>query len=81
MNDALAAILDRSGDPATVAWAHEGKGALAALPDPQLAIAAAGALGNVAALQSVNAPKDLRKAASAALHKLKSRGEIGRAHV
>ena len=37
-------------------------------------LAAAGALGNVAALQSVNAPKDLRKAASAALHKLKSRG-------
>lgn len=74
MSDRLAAILDRTGDPATVAWAHEGTGSLSALADPMLAIAAAGALGNIAALQSVSAPKDLRKAASAALHKLKSKG-------
>ena len=70
----LASILDRSGDPATVAWAHEGVGALAGLADPELAIAAAVALGNVAALQSVEEPKALRKLAAAGLHKLKSRG-------
>lgn len=74
MNPALASILDRSGHADTVAWAHEGRGNLAALPDPMLAIAAAAELGNTAALQSVTAPKDLRKAASAALHKLRSRG-------
>lgn len=71
---ALSAILDRSGDEATVAWAHEGKGDVARLPDPTLAIAAAEKLGNVAALQRVTGPKDLRKSASAALHRLKSRG-------
>ncbi|MES2640037.1 MAG: hypothetical protein V4850_11160 [Myxococcota bacterium] len=71
---AVAAIVSRTADPATVAWAHEGKGDLAALPDPHLAIAAAGALGNTRALQSVTAPKELKKAAAAALHKLKSRG-------
>ncbi|MDP2312071.1 MAG: hypothetical protein Q8P41_04140 [Pseudomonadota bacterium] len=71
---ALAAVVERRADPATVAWAHEGQGNLAALPDPQLAIAAAAALGNTRALQSVTAPKELRKAAAAALHKLKSKG-------
>ncbi len=70
----LAAILDQSGDAATVAWAHHGHGELARLADPELAIAAAEALGNTAALQSVSQPKALRKAAAAALHKLKSRG-------
>ncbi|GDX80509.1 hypothetical protein LBMAG42_23200 [Deltaproteobacteria bacterium] len=70
----LASILDRSGDPATVAWAHAGEGALASLADPELAIAAAGELGNVAALQAVTEPKALRKAAAAALHRIKSRG-------
>ncbi len=70
----LASILDRSGDPATVAWAHDGEGALVSLADPELAIAAAGELGNITALQSVTEPKSLRKAAAAALHRLKSRG-------
>lgn len=70
----LASILDRSADAATVAWAHSGQGDLAQLPDPELAIAAAAELGNVAALQAVTAPKSLRKAAAAALHKLRSRG-------
>ena len=68
------AIVNRSADVASVAWAHEGVGALASLPNPQAAIAAAAELGNVRALQSVQAPKDLRKAAAAALHKLKSKG-------
>lgn len=71
---ALQAVLDRTGDPATVAWAHEGAGDLAKLSDPALAVAAAEKLGNAAALQRVTAPKDLRKAAAAALHRLKSRG-------
>lgn len=71
---ALLSILDRSGDAATVAWAHEGQGSVAALPDPMLAVAAAERLGNVAALQAVSAPKELRKAAAAALHRLRSRG-------
>ncbi|MDP2307511.1 MAG: hypothetical protein Q8P18_15900 [Pseudomonadota bacterium] len=75
---ALAAILARTAgpaaDPATIAWAHEGKGDLSALPDPHLAIAAAAALGNSRALLSVTGPKELKKAAAAALHKLKSRG-------
>ncbi len=71
---AVTAIVERTADAASVAWAHEGVGNVAALPDPLAAIAAAAALGNTAALQSVNAPKDLRKAASAALHKLKSKG-------
>lgn len=71
---ALSAILDRSGDEATVAWAHEGKGDVAKLPDPTLAIVAAEKLGNVAALQGVTGPKELRKAASAALHRIRSRG-------
>ncbi len=57
-----------------MAWAHDGEGALATLADPELAIAAAGELGNIAALQSVTEPKALRKAAAAALHRLKSRG-------
>lgn len=70
----LASILDRSGDPATVAWAHDGEGALTSLSEPELAIAAAGELGNVSALQSVSEPKVLRKAAAAALHRIKSRG-------
>ena len=73
-NEQLASILDRSGHPATVAWAHDGVGALGELPDPELAIEAAGQLGNVAALVAVSQPKPLRKAAAAALHKLKSRG-------
>ncbi len=71
---ALKNVVERTADPATVAWAHEGKGDLASLPDPHLAIAAAAALGNARALQSVTAPKELKKAAAAALHKLKSRG-------
>lgn len=70
----LASILDRSGDAATVAWAHDGQGALATLADPELAILAAERLGNVSALQSVTAPKDLRKSAAAALHRLRSQG-------
>ena len=70
----LQPVLDRSGDPATVAWAHEGKGRLSDLADPMLGIAAAAALGNAAALQSVAAPKDLKKAAAAALHRLRSSG-------
>lgn len=70
----LSAILDQSGDPATVAWSHHGTGNLAGLADPELAIAAAAELGNVAALQSVDGPKALRKSAAAALHRLKSRG-------
>jgi hypothetical protein len=70
----LVSILDQSGDAATVAWAHQGVGSLVSLADPELAIAAAAELGNVAALQSVTEPKALRKAASAALHRLKSRG-------
>lgn len=70
----LQPVLDRSGDPATVAWAHEGKGRLSDLADPTLGIAAAVALGNAAALQSVTAPKDLKKAAAAALHRLRSSG-------
>src|SRR5262245_17410281 len=68
------AILDRTGDEATVAWAHDGTGDVSKLPDPLLAIAAAAALGNVKALQSVQGPKELRKAAAAALHKLRSTG-------
>lgn len=70
----LAAILDQSGDPATVAWAHHGQGDLAQLADPALAIAAAAALGTAAALQAVTGPKDLKKAAAKALHQLRSRG-------
>ncbi len=70
----LASIVDRTADPASVAWAHAGQGDLAALPDPLAAIAAAAKLGNSAALQGVSAPKELRKAAGAALHKLKSQG-------
>lgn len=74
MNPNLAPILDRTGHPATVAWAHDGQGDLAALPDPELAILAAERLGNAAALQGVTNPKPLRKAAAAALHRLRSRG-------
>lgn len=70
----LDAVLDRSGDAATVAWAHEGTGDVNALPDPLLAIAAAERLGNVAALLAVAGPKPVRKAAAVALHRLKSRG-------
>ncbi|MSQ01969.1 MAG: hypothetical protein EXR71_08755 [Myxococcales bacterium] len=70
----LSAILDRSGDAATVAWAHDGAGDLTTLSDPELAIHAAGELGNVAALQAVVAPKSLRKAAALALHRIRSRG-------
>lgn len=70
----VSSIVDRSGDPASVAWAHDGVGDVAKLPNPLAAIAAAAELGNAKALQSVQAPKDLRKAASAALHKLKSKG-------
>ncbi len=70
----LAALLAQSGDAATVAWCHHGTGDAASLPDPELAIAAAAELGNVSALQGVQAPKALRKAAAAALHRLKSRG-------
>ena len=68
------AIVHRTADPASVAWAHEGAGALASLPDPLAAIAAAEKLGNAAALQAVTAPKELKKAAAVALHKLRSRG-------
>lgn len=70
----LSAILDQSGDAATVAWAHRGEGDLTTLPDPLLAIAAAESLGNVAALQAAGGPKPVRKAAAAALHRLRSRG-------
>ncbi len=70
----LASILDQSGDAATVAWAHHGTGDLGKLADPELAIAAAAELGNVAVLQAVEQPKALRKAAAAALHRLKSKG-------
>ncbi len=70
----LTAILDRSGDPELVAWAHDGAGDVTTLSDPELAIHAAGELGNIAALQAVVAPKALRKAAAAALHRIKSRG-------
>lgn len=70
----VTSIVDKSGDPASVAWAHDGVGDIAKLPNPLAAIAAAAQLGNARALQSVQAPKDLRKAASAALHKLKSKG-------
>ncbi|MBM4368385.1 MAG: hypothetical protein FJ102_19380, partial [Deltaproteobacteria bacterium] len=59
----LASILDRTGHAATVAWAHDGEGNLAALPDADLAVDAAVALGNAAALQAVQAPKNLRKLA------------------
>lgn len=52
----------------------DGRGRLDQLADPELAIAAAEAAGNVAALQGVSAPKALRKAAAAALHRLRSRG-------
>ena len=74
MNPVVAALLDRSGDPASVAWVHDGVGELAALPDPDAALAAAVEVGNTAALQAVAAPKALKKAAAAALHKLRSRG-------
>lgn len=67
-------IIGRSGDAATVAWAHEGTGRLADLSDPMLGIAAAVALGNASALSSVTAPKDLKKAAAAALHRLRASG-------
>ncbi len=70
----ITSIVDRSGHAETVAWAHEGHGNVASLPDPELAIAAALVLGNGVALASVTAPKPLRKLASAALHKLKSQG-------
>ncbi|MEN9787688.1 MAG: hypothetical protein RLZZ299_2952 [Pseudomonadota bacterium] len=72
--DLVTAIVQRTADPASVAWAHEGAGALASLPDPLAAIEAAGLIGNLAALQAVAAPKDLRKAAALALHKARSRG-------
>ena len=71
---ALLAILARSGDPVTVAWVHDGMGDLASLPDPLLAIEAAGELGKVELLQGVSGPKPWRKAAAAALHRIKSRG-------
>lgn len=67
-------VVSKQGHAATVAWAHLGEGELASLPDPELAIAAAAELGNVRALQSVQSPKSLRKAAAAALHRLRSRG-------
>lgn len=70
----LSSILDQSGHAATVAWAHRGEGDVASLPDPELAIAAAAELGNVAALQAVQGAKALRKSAAAALHRLKSKG-------
>lgn len=70
----LTAILDRSGDAASVAWAHQGVGDVASLPHPLSAITAAEQLGNIAALQAVQGPKELRKAASTALHRLRSRG-------
>jgi hypothetical protein len=72
--DLVHAIVQRTADPASIAWAHEGTGVLGALPDPLAAIEAAGLVGNLAALQSVTAPKDLRKAAALALHKARSRG-------
>lgn len=74
MADPVAELLAGRGDPAAVAWAHEGKGDVAKVADPLAAIAAAERLGNVAALQSVTAPKPLKKAAAAALHRLRSRG-------
>ncbi|MFZ5482398.1 MAG: hypothetical protein ACOZNI_36890 [Myxococcota bacterium] len=74
MADPLKSVLDRTADAPTVTWAHEGKGDVSRLPDPLLAIAAAAALGNTKALQSVQGPKELRKAAAAALHKLRSQG-------
>jgi hypothetical protein len=70
----VSSIVDRTGDPASVAWAHDGVGSVASLAHPLAAIEAAGILGNTKALLAVAAPKDLRKAAAAALHKLKSRG-------
>lgn len=70
----VAMIVARSADEASVAWAHDGTGPLAALPDALSAIDAAAELGNVRALHGVTAPKELRKAAAAALHRLRSRG-------
>jgi hypothetical protein len=70
----LVSILDRTGDPATVAFAHDGTGDVTALADPALGIAAAEALGNAGVLQAVTGPKPLRKAAALALHRMRSRG-------
>ncbi len=72
----LAAVVDRSGDPAMVAWAHDGVGELAGLANVDVAVAAAVALRNVAALQAAaeRGPKVTRKAAAAGLHRLRSAG-------
>ena len=70
------AIVARTADAASIAWAHDGTGDVATLPDPEAAIDAAGRLGNVSALQSVAQPKVLRKAAAAALHGIRSRGVV-----
>lgn len=75
-NPEVAAIVNRSGDPATVAWAHEGQGELAGLPNVEVAVSAAVALRNAAVLQAASerGPKVIRKAAAAGLHKLRSAG-------
>lgn len=75
-NPEVTAIVNRSGAPSVVAWAHEGKGELAGLPNTEVAVAAAVALRNVAALQAAadSGPKAVRKVAAAGLHKLRSAG-------
>lgn len=70
----VAEILEGRADAATLGWVERAEGDVQALPDPESAIEAAYWKENIAALQSVVEPKALRKAASAALHKLKSRG-------
>ncbi len=74
----VTAIVHRTADLATVAWAHDGAGDLATLPNVDAAVAAAVALRNIAALQgaSTSTSKVARKAASAGLHRLKSAGVV-----
>lgn len=75
-NPRVAELVARNGDAATVAWLHDGVGALAALPDIELAVAAAVAMKNAARLAAAVEQGDraARKAAAAGLHRLRSAG-------
>lgn len=75
-NPRVAELVARSGDAATLAWLHDGVGTLAALPDIDLAVAAAVAMKNAPLLLAAVEQGDraARKAAAAGLHRLRSAG-------
>lgn len=75
-NPAVTAILNRTADPASVVWAHDGAGELSQLGDVEAAVAAAVLLNNVSALQiAAQSPdKRARRAAAVGVHRLRSAG-------